>query len=77
MDGHQWIQDKDGLWWELMPAGPFPEPRELTEEERIAAAISYMKNRLALKIDLLYVRAGNYDSYAGTVPPDDITEGLT
>lgn len=37
-----WIQTKDGLWWQLLPAGPFPQPRELTDEERIEAAIRYM-----------------------------------
>lgn len=75
MDGSRWIQDKSGLWWELMPVGPFPEPRELTEDERIQAATNYMKNRLALRIDKLYVQAGSYSSYVGSTP-EDYTEGL-
>ena len=72
-----WIQDKNGLWWELIPAGPFPEPRELTPEERIAAATNYMKNKLAprLRIDALYVQAGRYESYVGSTP-EDFTDGL-
>ena len=75
MDGSRWIQDKSGLWWELMPAGPFPEPRELTPEERLEAAHNYMKNRVALKIDRLYVQAGRFSSYVGSTP-DDFTDGL-
>lgn len=75
MDGNRWIQDKHGLWWELMPVGPFPEPREITEAERIEAATNYMKNKLALKIDKLYVQAGRYSSYVGTTP-EDFTDGL-
>lgn len=76
MDGSQWIQTKDGLWWELMPAGPYPEPRELTEDERIQAAVNYMKNRLAFKIDALYVQAGRYESYVRDHQADDFEDGL-
>lgn len=76
IEGSRWIQDKNGLWWELMPVGPFPEPRELTEDERIQAAVNYMKNRLALRIDQLYVQAGQYESYVGAKPEDDYTDGL-
>lgn len=73
-----WIQDKSGLWWELIPAGPFPEPRELTEEERLEAAMNYMKNKLAprLQIDALYVQAGRYESYVRDAQADDFTDGL-
>lgn len=43
-----WIQTKDGLWWQLMPVGPFPQPRELTDEERIESAIRYMRSKMDL-----------------------------
>jgi len=73
---NNWIQDKDGFWWELIPVGPYPEPRELSEEEQIEAASRYMRSRLAPKIDQMYVQAGKYETYIRN-SPEDYSDGMT
>jgi len=75
-DNGFWIQDKEGLWWQLMPAGPYPEPRELSQEERATAAWSYMRSKLAPKVDQIYVQAGMYETYIRN-SPEDYSDGMT
>lgn len=70
IEDRQWFGDGEHGFWQLIPPGPMPESREISEEEQIEAAVRYMKAKYATDPDLFRgierVTGETYDEETGT-----------